>query len=46
MMIKEAVPLKTHVPAGGVELTGGPLLAAFENNIAYLKSLSLDSILY
>jgi uncharacterized protein len=29
-----------------VELTGGPLLDAFENNIGYLKSLPLDSILY
>ena len=45
-MIPEIVPLKTRVPLNGVELTGGPLLAAFENNIGYLKSLSLDSILY
>jgi uncharacterized protein len=45
-MIQEAVPLKAHAPVGGVELTGGPLRTAFENNIGYLKSLSLDSILY
>ena len=45
-MINEIVPLKAHAPVDGVELTGGPLLAAFENNIGYLKSLSLDSILY
>ena len=45
-MIHEAVPLKACAPVSGVELTGGPLLAAFEHNIGYLKSLSLDSILY
>jgi hypothetical protein len=45
-MIQVAVPLKAHTPVSGVELTGGPLRTAFENNIGYLKRLSLDSILY
>ena len=33
-------------PDDGVELTGGVLAEAHANNIAYLKSLSMDSILY
>ena len=32
-MINEAVPLKAHAPIGRVELTGGPLQTALENNI-------------
>jgi uncharacterized protein len=45
-MIHEVVSLKAHALTGGVELTGGPFRTAFENNIGYLKNLSLDSILY
>jgi uncharacterized protein len=45
-MIHEAVPLKAHAPVSGVELTGGPFRTAFENNIGYLKNLSIDAILY
>ncbi len=35
-----------QVPTGGVELTGGRFLRAFENNIAFLKGFDLDRILY
>ena len=45
-MAHEVVVSKAHAPVNGVVLTGGLLQRAFENNIAYLKKLSLDSILY
>ena len=35
-----------YTPRRNVRLTGGLLLEAHENNIGYLKSLSMDSILY
>ena len=34
------------VPVGGVKLTGGRFLNAFENNIAFLKKFDTDRILY
>ena len=43
---KLAVQDKLHTPSAGVRLTGGLLKTVFDNNIAYLKSLSMDSILY
>lgn len=45
-MAHEIVPLPARIPERGVRLTGGLLKQAFENNLAYLKSLSMDSILY
>lgn len=45
-MAHEVVAQQAHAPVTGVNLTGGTFLRAFENNIEYLKSLSLDSILY
>ena len=45
-MAHEIVLPQLQVPDSGVKLTGGPFGAGFENNIRYLKSLSLDSILY
>ena len=45
-MAHEVVHPVLQVPVKGVRLTGGPFAKAFENNIQYLKGLSLDSILY
>ncbi len=45
-MAHEVLPLPARIPERGVRLTGGLLKQAFENNIAYLKSLSMDSVLY
>ena len=45
-MTHEVVPLAASVPERGVSLTGGLFKRAFENNIAYLKSLSMDATLY
>jgi uncharacterized protein len=45
-MAHEIVPTQVRVPEQGVRLLGGILKQAFENNIGYLKSLSMDSTLY
>lgn len=34
------------VPVGGVQLTGGRFMKAFDNNIAFLRKFDLDRILY
>ena len=45
-MANEVIVPAVRVPAAGVRLTGGILKQAHEDNIGYLKSLSMDSILY
>ena len=45
-MAREVIRPRAEVPVSGVKLTGGVFRQAFENNIGYLKSLSMDSILY
>ena len=45
-MAHEVVQTGVDIPKNGVRLTGGLLEKAFENNIGYLKGLSMDSILY
>ncbi len=45
-MGKYAIETEVNVPQHGVTLTSGIFKTAFDNNIAYLKSLSQDSILY
>jgi hypothetical protein len=45
-MPHEVVPLGARVPERGVRLNGGLFKRAFENNIGYLKNLSMDGILY
>ena len=45
-MTHEVVQTAVDTPKNGVRLTGGLLAKAFENNIGYLKGLSMDSILY
>jgi DUF1680 family protein len=42
----EVIPPAVRVPASGVQLTGGVLQQAHANNIGYLKSLSMDALLY
>jgi DUF1680 family protein len=37
---------KVFTPLHGIELTGGLLLRAFENNIKYLQTINIDSALY
>ena len=43
---KYAVPYRANAPMGGVRLTGGRFLRAFENNISFLKGFDLDRMLY
>ena len=43
---KLAVPDKIHTPVNGVTLTGGLLKQVFDNNRAFLKTLSMDAMLY
>lgn len=45
-MPNEVIMPLVQVPETGVQLTGGLFKQAHENNIDYLKSLSMDSILY
>jgi DUF1680 family protein len=45
-MTHEVVQPSVKIPKSGVRLTDGLLAKAFENNIGYLKGLSMDSILY
>ena len=45
-MANEFIPPSIQAPAAGVRLCSGLLKQAFDNNIGYLKSLSMDSILY
>src|SRR5262245_21242157 len=45
-MAHEVIPPVVQVPPTGVRLTGGLLKRAHEDNLGYLKSLSMDSILY
>jgi uncharacterized protein len=45
-MAHEVITPTVQIPRSGVRLTGGLFQQAFEQNIAYLNSLSMDSILY
>ncbi len=45
-MAHEVISPLVSVPVTGVRLTGGLLKRAHDDNIGYLKNLSLDSILY
>lgn len=45
-MDKYREPYRLEVPMGGVRLTGGRFLTAYENNIRFLKGFDLDRMLY
>ena len=45
-MTKYKVPYLLDEPSGGVVLTGGRFLRAFEDNIAFLKGFDVDRMLY
>lgn len=45
-MGKYAVEYRINKPMGGVQLTGGALKDAFENNVNFLKKFDMDRILY
>jgi len=43
---REVIVPAARVPTAGVRLTGGLFKQAHEDNIGYLKSLSMESVLY
>ena len=43
---KLSVPNRVYTPRNGVRLTGGLLNSVFDNNIDFLKSFSVDRLLY
>ena len=45
-MGKYAVEYRINKPMGGVQLTGGALKDAFENNVNFLKKFDMDRMLY
>lgn len=45
-MNKRAIDYALNAPTGGVSLTGGRFLRAFENNIAFLKGFDVNRMLY
>lgn len=45
-MGKYAVEYRINKPMGGVQLTGGALKDAFENNVSFLKKFDMDRMLY
>ena len=45
-MRKYAVEYRINKPMGGVQLTGGALKDAFENNVSFLKKFDMDRMLY
>jgi hypothetical protein len=45
-MSKYAVPYRLEKPMGGVRLTGGAFMRAFQDNIGFLKGFDLDRMLY
>ena len=45
-MGKYAVEYRINKPMGGVQLAGGALKDAFENNVSFLKKFDMDRMLY
>ena len=45
-MSKYAVDYALQVPTGGVTLTGGRFLRAFDNNVRFLQGFDVDRMLY
>ncbi len=45
-MSKYAIPYQVQVPTSNVQITGGRLRQAIENNIEFLKGFNLDRLLY